>query len=88
MSTVTTKGYAITTGFTEVLPVHSVRLATEIQNQTTGILYMYVGETPTDADSLQLPVGTGVHQSTIPLGSQVWMRSVVAGNVVVVAAGQ
>lgn len=80
---VTSKGYAVTTAFTTPLPANGARKYLEIQNNTTGTLFITIGASVLDADAVQVLPGE-FYVPLVALGAAFNMRSTVAGNVTVV----
>lgn len=77
---ISSKGYAVTTAYSTPFPADGSRRYLEIQNNTTGILFITVGGSTTDADAVQVPAA-GYYVPLIPLGGVIKCRSTVAGNI-------
>ena len=83
----TSKGYTATTSFVKTLPKVLFRQGFEIINTGTGTLSVYIGSTALDADSFPILPGMSYH-TPFYTGSEVWVKSTVAGTFTIIAGGQ
>lgn len=80
---ITSKGYAVTTAYSNPFPADGSRRYLELQNCTTGTLYLTVGGSTSDADAVQINPGD-FYVPLAAIGGSVKVRSTVAGNMVAV----
>lgn len=79
---ISSKGFAVTTAYSTPLPADGSRRYAEIQNNTSGVLFITVGGSTTDADAIQIQPGD-FYVPLVPMGGEIKARSTVAGNIVV-----
>lgn len=78
MTGITSKGYNITTGYTSVLPADGTRNCVAFHNLTTGILFITIGGSTTDADAMQLAANE-YWEPRFGVAGEVKMKAAVAG---------
>ena len=83
MALVISKGYLLTDSYAQVLPRDNTRKYFELQNKTGAIVYLTVGGSEDDNDAIEIAVKS-CFWTSIPLGEEVKMRSLVSGYVTVI----